>query len=451
MELLNVNQVQYVLFHLNQHVDLSEIRSVISYGSGENESGIFFSASDKSIDENFKITFKGEDIPVLFPCGSSSAFFEMKGNQLVFYHDILKASFYLLSGYQEMYINEPDTMERYSFDESIQKRLSCVRKPLVNYYFEIIAEGIELYCKYNNVDFKPKRLFESFGFMLTHDVDRIDYFHWRETVLKFLQLLGLKTLPYDKKRLVKSTLNSVLPTLFPGHKPNPWWNFQELRKDEKVLGLKSVWYFLNRDGSPHDAKYNLEEKRIKDLMAMLQRQGCEVGLHGSIKTAQNSSAMKLAKERVDRSSAGSVVGARQHFLKFHYPETLNHQQKAGLKYDTTMGFAGHEGFRNSYCYPFHPYDHEKDCMMDIWEFPLTVMDGTLLDYRKLEYSEMYHSFNLLMDEIERFGGLMVVLWHNCNFDEYQYPGIKAYYDQQLMAVGERLPKSVTGKDVLELL
>jgi len=46
---------------------------------------------------------------------------------------------------------------------------------------------------------------------------------------------------------------------------------------------------------------------------------------------------------------------------------------------------------------------------------------------------------------------MVMLWHNCNFDEYEYPGIKDYYFSQLQAIAKTKPESVTGADVLQRL
>ncbi len=161
--------------------------------------------------------------------------------------------------------------------------------------------------------------------------------------------------------------------------------------------------------------------------------------------------MQQAYSRLVRITNEEIVGSRQHFLKFHYPETLKLQESVGLRYDTTMGFAEHEGFRNSYCYPFKPFDHEKGQMIDIWEFPLVVMDTTLFGYRKLNYSDMSRSINQLIDELKRFGGLFVMLWHNCNFDEYQYPGINAFFNKMLAQIAATEPQFHTGVEVLRQL
>ena len=195
---------------------------------------------------------------------------------------------------------------------------------------------------------------------------------------------------------------AVVPTLLPKLFNDKWWNFKALRTVESNLGLRSVWYFLNQDGSPHDAKYTWDEPRVQQLIKYLESESCEIGLHGSIKTALNQNSMLEAKAKLESLTAHPVVGTRQHFLKMTVPNTLGIQQQVGLLYDSTMGFAEHEGFRTSYCYPYHPYDHMNDCMLDIWEFPLAIMDTTYLGYRHLNYTQMTQATQVLVDEVHQF-------------------------------------------------
>jgi len=448
---LSDNQLSYVLFHLEQHVDLSPFRELVSYGNNLT-SKISFYSSDNKLYKAIQLKYKNKVISVLFPQNEVQSFYSMKNGKLIFHHDLLKSAFYLLSGYQETLDNVSDNMGRYRYKNSIQHKLGVITMPLVNYYFEIIIEGLQEYAMFHGLTLKRKRLFDSFGFMLTHDVDRVDYYHWRETVLKAMQLVGLKPSDYkDKKLLLKATLEAVLPTFFPGYKKDPWWNFDELRQIEKKLDIRSVWYFLNRDGSSHDAKYILEENRIKKLIYKLISHKCEIGLHGSIKTSNSLNDLNLAKERLQNITKNEVVGTRQHFLKLSYPSTLLIQQECGLKYDSTLGFAEHEGFRNSYCYPFHPYDFENDTMMTIWEFPLAIMDTTLFGYRGLNNREIIDSSKVIIEEVKQFGGLLVLLWHNCNFNEYQHPGITDTYKVLLEQFMNNDAQSICGTEVLTKL
>ncbi len=454
---LTKNQIEYVMFHLKQHFVAEEVLQdrlvFVSDNSAElkDQKSIFFYLSNKDLDEIVYLDYQHENLPVLFPAIDKKEWCEYQDGSLLFHHDLIKSAFYLLSGYQENQPQATDEMGRFKYEVSIQKKLGIVTKPIVNYYFEIILDGLEAYCQYHQIQFKRKRLFDSYGFMLTHDVDRVDYYHWRETAYRFMQLLGLKKAHYPRKRLVRAAFNSIFPTLFDGFKRDPWWNFDSLRKQESQLGLLSTWYFLNRDGSPHDAKYGFTEKRIQHLIDFLHKEHCEIGLHGSIKTAVDSAQMQVAYNQLQKVCATKIRGARQHFLKLKYPDTLKVQQEAGLEYDTTLGFAEHEGFRNSYCYPFKPFDYTTDTMLDIWEFPLAMMDTTLFGYRKLTYVQMLESMENLISEITKFGGLFVLLWHNCNFDEYQYPGINKFYKNILELIHSTQFDSVTGSGVLDRL
>ncbi len=87
-------------------------------------------------------------------------------------------------------------------------------------------------------------------------------------------------------------------------------------------------------------------------------------------------------------------------------------------YDSTLGFAEHYGFRNSYCLPFRPFDFRTGQAHDFLEIPLNVMDTTLHHPRYLQLApeEILPALLPMFREIERFGGVATVLWHNENFD-----------------------------------
>ncbi len=452
---LTHNQIEYVLFHLDQHLGgLDKLRPYFRFVDSEYKDydlgEIVFYMSEEELDLSNCIEERG--VPILFPFPESSGIYELiNEGTLIFNHDLLKSAFYLLSGYQEQMSEDVDFMERFPYEKSVQKELGVITKPLVNYYFDFLIEGFELFAERNGIDIYRKRLFDSFGFLLSHDIDRIDYYHWKETAYRWMQIFGLKKAHYPKKRLFKAAVHSILPTVFPGLKEDPFWSFERMRKVEKQYNIISSWYFLNRDGSPHDARYFFSEKRIKDVMSFLQKEGCEVGLHGSIKTASSEDAMKVALSSLKKAYSNEIVGTRQHFLKFFYPNTFKIQQKAGLKYDTSLGLAGHEGFRNSYCYPFKPYDVKEDKMIDIWEFPLNVMDGTLFYYRNLNFDEAEKAVSKVVSEVQKFGGVFSLLWHNSMFDEYELPGITNFYNELLKTITLNSPSSISGKNLLNML
>ncbi|MCK4749464.1 MAG: hypothetical protein KAT15_20560, partial [Bacteroidales bacterium] len=366
--------------HLEHHADLSgEIRSLISYGdspAGEIPR-VYFPASETNLDLRKVLWI--DEIPVLYPVSDvKNAFYSFQDHHLVFHHDLLKSVFHLLSGYEEVKNGASDQYGRFPYKESLQFKLGIIRKPIVNYYFEIILEGLEEFCIKNGISFQRNTVFSKPVLMLSHDIDRLDAYHFFETAFKFKQLFGLAESPYNLSGKIRDAFSALYHFLNPFSNKNPFWSFDTLMKWESDRGFKSTYYFLEKEGGRHtNSRYHFHEKRIRKLLRNLSAQDHEIGIHGTIQSSTDQDAMDRTVRNLQEASPDPVVGIRQHFLKFKLGETAQIQEKAGLQYDASLGFAEHEGFRNSYCWPFRIYDFKNECRMDLWEIPLTVMEGTL--------------------------------------------------------------------------
>lgn len=440
---LSVGKIEYLFFHLGFHWEENkEISGLFCFEDAENVNKItctkkiiFPLSSDNEINP-VVVNVLNTDIPVLFSLSKDNKnlyWLDSAGN-LIFTHDYLTSSFYLLSGIQEINEQKRDIYGRFPYTLSIQNKLNCINIPVVNYYFEIILQGLEYFCKYHGIIFKRKRLFENFGFFLSHDVDQISFYHWRETAYKIKQLLGLSPLIYSKSLTLKLLFKGLLYLINPFRKKDPWWNFDEIIKLEKELGIYSTFYFLNKENRKMDSLYKFSKKKIKTLVKTLINNGFEVGLHGTINSAENRESMLLQVKEFVKEFGIIPEGIRQHFLRFFNPLTFVLQEEAGFKYDTTLSFAEHEGFRNGYCYPFKPFNFERDSIMNIWEIPLIMMEVTALNYRKLNFDEMKKSIFNLIGEAEKFGGLFSLLWHNSRMTEYEYPGVTLFYSNLLREI-----------------
>ena len=451
--ILSDNQRNYLFYHLNFFVDLNdELKSRISFNASihsETQAKIVFPQSEKPFDVNQIILI--QDIPVLFPISEINEFYSVQGNSVIFHHDMLKSAFYLLSGYQETITPERDFMGRFPYEKSIQKKLGIVSKPVVNYYFDIITAGIKTFCELNHISFTKKRMFDTFGYMLSHDIDRVDAYNIWEVGHKLKQCLGLSATNYSKSAAWLVFATYFVNWLNPFNKKNPYWNFEYLRTIEKQYDIHSTFYFLENETLHLDSRYSFSEKRIVKLIAWLESEGCEIGVHGTIKSAKNSNSVLNNLRHLQQVSKQTIIGIRQHCLHYELPFTATIQEQAGFSYDTTLTFAEHEGFRNSCCTPFKPYDFAGDRMIDVWEIPLTIMDGTLFYYRKLSFEQMWHETEKLLNEVQRFHGIFALLWHNTMFDEAEFPGITAFYEQYQRHILSRNPQSVTGVGLMNKL
>lgn len=443
MSTLDSNKYNYIFNHLFQHIDskqqLLDKFEVVPYGSTvECKNKIVFQLySDWKEIRHTSI----DDLLIFHPNSSEQRFYYFDdSNNLIFEHDLLSSAFYLLSGYQETISNKTDQLGRYSYDESLQARYQFVDKPLVNYYFDKIVEGILAYANKQNSTVSKKRLFTQFGFLLSHDIDVVDKYDYNNVGYKIKQLLGLT----KEKVKLKTVFKYLVNFIFPSSSNNPYWNFDYLMDVSEKMGHRSSFYFLPKGEKHVDSYYEFNDARIKNAMQRLGEKGFEVGLHGTVKSHVDEREMSRIYKDLQKVCAQPLIGTRQHRLMFDTNKTFSNQQKVGLKYDTTLGFAAHEGFRNSYCYPFQPFDFTNNQPYDLYEFPLVAMDVTLFNYRGLTQEKAKQNVIKLCDEVIKFGGIFSLLWHNNFFDTERYPNIYEYYEQLLLSINAKKCEGLSG-------
>ncbi len=453
---LTKNQIEYVWYHFSLMYTLDkEQKKYFHYITDSNTSSypkqkIVFCLSKDSFNKGN--IFYHRNVPILFPKKSNILCSHTEEN-LIFHHDILKSAFFLLSGYQEYNSHEKDHLNRFPFERSVQNELSIIKIPVVNYYFEIIANEINRFFKRRRLKKCEKtNLFPSFVFQLSHDIDRVDYY-----TVNFL-LFNLKSFFRQKKTTFQEIPN--VPFLIKiskeilkfSKKENPYWDFEFLLNTEEQFHIKSNYYFLPKRERNIDASYSLREKRIVSLIKEIVNKGHEISLHGTVRSSEDKKALMEDIHQLKNIVKSRIYGIRHHRLSFSIPHTAILHQGTELSYDNTLLFASHEGFRNSFCLPFKLFDFDNDTIIDHWLVPLNVMDSTLFDYRKLNFVEAHRSVMELVEQVQKFNGVFSLLWHNGYFDETRKkPGLRKFYLEILSSVIKREPISLTGKELIDMV
>jgi len=448
---LTANQIEYVMFHLNLIIDLKEdIREnfVFHKGiiTGDIQEKIVFQLSKEPYSEQH-IVMENE-IPVLFPVQRELGIFQVQNGGVIFHYDLLKSAFFLLSGYQERSPEYLDSMDRYPHDLSLQSNLKVTRKPLVNYYLNMIAEGIREYCKSYNIKLKDRLLFKNGVVFITHDIDIVDTYAFPEVIFKIKQALRMTRTPLSWRKSLHMAFHYIFNYLNFFSRNNPHWDFPFIREVESEYGLRSAFFFLPNDKKNVDAYYTFNEPRLKQLFLDLDRENCEIGLHGTVRSATSLTAMKEIQAHLKDYSPQEVRGIRQHRLMYDFNSTPVIHHQAGFQYDTSLGFAEHEGFRNSFCLPFRLYDHESDQMLDHWEIPLTVMDVTLFHYKEYSIEEAMDALEELFQETIKFNGVITFLWHNGRCDDVLMPGMKKFYLNLMKKISTKNMENLLGYEII---
>jgi hypothetical protein len=113
----------------------------------------------------------------------------------------------------------------------------------------------------------------------------------------------------------------------------------------------------------------------------------------------------------------AIDGGRQHYLRVSMPETLEAQEAAGLRYDSSLGYADAAGFRCGTCYEFPVYSLHAGRTLAIRERPLIAMDATFSGYMRLSPEVAASELAKLKQTCRRFDGDFVLLWHNTHLGD----------------------------------
>ena len=392
---------------LKQDFDL-----VISYGDilDSNEShiilleGPLFSQDYltlKSIPQNIEFY---EGLPVFFKNKGKDYFKKNMEQKIIINVDIIQTSFFLLTCYEEYIIDEYDKYGRFNVEKSILCKYNLLNRPVVN-------ESIQWFIDTLNVNFnfniKKKSLWEekSFQVLLSHDVDVVSkYFSFLREIRLQLSILLINRKPLE---FLKRIRGYVATKLGKTHE-DPCDTFDMILKMEKEKGYNSSFYFMS-DGKGYSPK----NKKVKGILKQLIYSNNEIGFHPGLGTAHDESLFKKELDMFRKEFKGNdKIGIRQHYLSFNAQKTWAIQEKYGIHYDTTLCFPEQAGFKVGYCLPYKPYDLKRDRIMDIWEIPLIVMDGSLMQYMHLDFERSVEYIKELMEKVEMHKGIFVLLWHN---------------------------------------
>lgn len=282
--------------------------------------------------------------------------------------------------------------------------------------------------------FKPKYPDgKKFAVCLTHDIDTIHQGH-------------LSCALDSVRSIIKGDVKDVLkcPSYVIDKRKHPYWNFRETMELEEKYGATSSFYFLALEPGEQDYNYSLQT--IQDDIRFIDARGWEVGLHGGHASYSNYENLLRDKNKLESILGKSIVGCRNHFLRFKTPDTWELLSKAGFKYDTTFGYNDCVGFRNGMCHPFRPVDMKTENELDILEIPLTIMDCTLQsDYMRLDRDGAWELTKQLIDTVEKYNGVITILWHN----EFMQGEDLEFYEKILKYCYEKDAWMVGGKKIYE--
>ncbi len=329
--------------------------------------------------------------------------------------DIISTCFYFLSLENERRATDRDRFHRFQKDFSPLGD-TIYDMPVVDRYATLLRGLIQQLVP--QIEFQPLWPNDTnFAVALTHDVDRIPT--W--TITKAKRALRSAHSPY------KNPVGRLFRVIQSISYPENWLgNFNFISRLEQRFGAASTFFFVSRHRHELDPNYKLNSPIISQGINLVKNRGGQVGIHGTIPSSMDNGFLELEKEDLEFFINDDVVGGRQHYLCFT-DDTPTYWQNAKLKYDSTLGFSYHTGYRCGTSFPFNLHDGKQES--PIIELPLILMD-TVLFLESKQFLSAAHAWPVIeahLEETKRNSALLTINWHNSDLHPYDVYGYSDLY------------------------
>lgn len=372
----------------------------------------------KIVDNETKKIVDEEKLPVLSKVGTNreGPLISIDKNVITINFDLFGSAFYILNRMEEMDSNMLDEHGRFPATASHAYKNEYLHRPVVDEYAEILWHCIKLLWP------SMEREKNKFEMKLTHDVDEPFEALFRPA-WKMVRSFGSDII---RRRDITRAVNRSY--LWGRVKCGDWkcdraYTFDRIMDLGESVGCRDAFYFIPDCSGEMSGDYCLDHRRMRALMKHIHERGHEIGYHGSYETYLDPAKTKaevtlLKKIAAEEGIEQNVWGGRQHYLRWSASQTWRNYVEADLDYDTSLSFADAAGFRCGTCHPYHVFDVENSKVLPLKEYPLTVMECSVLskNYMGYSYEKALEYMLLLKNQCRKYGGTFVFLWHNSAFE-----------------------------------
>ena len=301
-----------------------------------------------------------EDLPCFFASGPRS--------NVPF--DIMAASFYLLSRYEEYLPHVRDQHGRFPPAQSIAYQQDFLRLPLVDLWANKLLEHLRERFPEILTDRKPYRFTPIVDVTTSHCYAHRGLFRGMAGFLLDLSRLKIKRV-WERLRV------SFNPAL------DPYDNFDKLIALDQRYKARTMFFFQFAEYSTYDKNVSPNSNAFKYLIKSVADY-CVVSLAVSYSAAEEPETLKEEKKRLSAVIHRPVDYARMRYNRVEIPNTYRNLVDAEFSRDFSMGYTHEIGFRASTCTPFFFYDIALETQQPIKICPFAFHDYALTRYTSEE-------------------------------------------------------------------
>jgi len=240
---------------------------------------------------------------------------------------------------------------------------------------------------------------KEFAVCLTHDIDIL--FLQKKNILMQMLINTVKLKPAffnDIKILIDKNKSQYISAI------------NRILDVEAKYNAKSSFNFLSLSKQDEDFNYNIKD--IDFVFDLIDKAGCEFGIHGGHNAFNDKHVLFNEKKKLEDHLDREIIGYRNHYYKFEIPTTWSVLSRSGIKYSTSFSYPDVISYRNGMCHPFIPFNKNTNEFIDILEIPSIINDFTFINYMNLSKNGAIYLCKYKIEEIASLNGAVSLLYHN---------------------------------------
>ena len=212
---------------------------------------------------------------------------------------------------------------------------------------------------------------------------------------------------------------------------------------ERCFGYNSTFYIINGKGGRFGARsgFKIIPELLKDIPP-----GWDIGLHYNYDTFLNDKCFKAQIEQLNYINDSKITIGRAHYLKFDPEKSFSFLQRYGIYLDESSGYPDRIGYRNGIAGCFQAYDTALKKPLDIWEFPMIIMEAALVG----QYGcQSINKFSRLLFHLSCVGGALSVNCHPGQFFNPEHKQMLGMYNKMLIESRQLGAQSKTARSLVD--
>ena len=294
----------------------------------------------------------------------------------------------------------------------------------VSYYS--VKENYRKYLEIPIVDILIESFFLNLGIpfkkkskvFFTCDFDILNF--WAELgVLQSIKRQLKSLMTFQFKKLYKETLSIANGT--DSIKYNYFLNDDMfLFKRTSSIDVENIAFWLMRKDHPLDSENDFSNIGVRNFVNKLKNKQIQFALHPSYTSSSSKIVFEQQIRKFKEVFKINPLKIRFHYLNCRFPDAYKQLEYLGIKEDFTYSFPDMIAFRGGRSKPVKLWNQSENRAYDVVSWPLTIMDGTLNDYMKLDYTKALEISKKIILYSLALGNICDLLWHNRSLYKYGF-------------------------------